>query len=163
MGLWCHDGGVCHRCHNRCIRGVRPVVGPPQRRCALHEGRCRAGEILLQSQTRTSRRVEQLPLNGAVQTAVRHARKVGRVLIIAIARPSLRKQRVQIALDAQAIFFRRRHQPRRPPAAKIRPGRPPQSRRYAAPLWMWCDSSECDFLDNRKQKYIRSWQRPLHR
>src|SRR6516164_1019037 len=27
-------------------------------------------------------------------------------------------------LDAQAIFRRRRHQPRRPPLAKIRPGRP---------------------------------------
>src|SRR5262245_54188983 len=26
--------------------------------------------------------------------------------------------------DAQAIFFRRRHQPRRPPQAKIRPGSP---------------------------------------
>jgi hypothetical protein len=26
--------------------------------------------------------------------------------------------------EAQAIFFRRRHQPRRPPLAKIRPGRP---------------------------------------
>jgi len=26
--------------------------------------------------------------------------------------------------DAQAIFCRRRHQPRRPPLAKIRPGRP---------------------------------------
>src|SRR5262245_932967 len=26
--------------------------------------------------------------------------------------------------DVQAIFFRRRHQPRRPPTAKIRPGRP---------------------------------------
>jgi len=39
------------------------------------------GEMVLQSQTRTSRRVEQLPLNGAVQTAARHARNVGRVLI----------------------------------------------------------------------------------
>ena len=27
-------------------------------------------------------------------------------------------------LDAQALFRRRRHQPRRPPLAKIRPGRP---------------------------------------
>jgi hypothetical protein len=26
--------------------------------------------------------------------------------------------------EAQAVFFRRRHQPRRPPLAKIRPGRP---------------------------------------
>jgi hypothetical protein len=26
--------------------------------------------------------------------------------------------------NVQAIFFRRRHQPRRPPPAKIRPGRP---------------------------------------
>ena len=32
--------------------------------------------------------------------------------------------RVRIAQEAQAIFFRRRHQPRRPPPAKIRPGRP---------------------------------------
>jgi len=73
-----HDGrGVCHRCHNRCIRCFRPVVGPPRRQCALLERRCRAGEMVLQSQTRTSRRVEQLPLNGAVQTAGRHARKVG--------------------------------------------------------------------------------------
>jgi hypothetical protein len=30
--------------------------------------------------------------------------------------------RVRIAPDAQAIFCRRRHQPRRPPLAKIRPG-----------------------------------------
>jgi hypothetical protein len=29
-----------------------------------------------------------------------------------------------LALDAQAIFFRRRHQPRMPPLAKIRPGSP---------------------------------------
>jgi len=28
-----------------------------------------------------------------------------------------------LLLDVQAIFFRRRHQPRRPPLAKIRPGR----------------------------------------
>jgi hypothetical protein len=32
--------------------------------------------------------------------------------------------RVQIAREAQAIFFRRRHQARRPPPAKIRPGSP---------------------------------------
>src|SRR5215471_3353753 len=38
--------------------------------------------------------------------------------------PLVRKRRIQIALDAQAIFRRRRHQPRRPPPAKIRPGRP---------------------------------------
>jgi hypothetical protein len=31
---------------------------------------------------------------------------------------------VCLASEAQAIFFRRRHQPRRPPLAKIRPGRP---------------------------------------
>src|SRR5207253_2475351 len=30
----------------------------------------------------------------------------------------------QIALDAQAAFCRRRHQPRSPPLAKMRPGRP---------------------------------------
>src|SRR5262249_47444956 len=30
----------------------------------------------------------------------------------------------QVELDAQAIFCRRLHQPRRPPLAKIRPGRP---------------------------------------
>src|SRR5262245_33700855 len=51
---------------------------------------------------------------------------LGRVLInrdcSAIA--DCRKRRVQIALDVQAIFFRRRHQPRRPPLAKIRPGSP---------------------------------------
>jgi len=28
------------------------------------------------------------------------------------------------AVITQAIFFRRRHQPRRPPLAKIKPGRP---------------------------------------
>ena len=95
-----HDGrGVCHRCHNRCIRCFRPVVGPPRRQRALHERRCRAGEMVLQSQTRTSRRVEQLPLNGAVQIAARHARTVGRVLInsdrSAIA--GCRKRRMSIA------------------------------------------------------------------
>jgi len=51
---------------------------------------------------------------------------LGRVLInrdcSAIAR--CRKRRVRIAPEAQAIFFRRRHQPRRPPLAKMRPGRP---------------------------------------
>src|SRR5262249_55250044 len=31
---------------------------------------------------------------------------------------------VYVVSDAQAIFCRRRHQPRRPPPAKIRPGRP---------------------------------------
>jgi hypothetical protein len=106
--------GVCDRCHDRCIRCFRPVVGPPRRQCALLERRCRAGEMVLQSQTRASRRVEQLPLNGAVQTAGRHARKVGRVLInrdsLAIA--ACRKRRLQIALDAQAVFFRRRHHAR---------------------------------------------------
>ena len=35
-----------------------------------------------------------------------------------------RKRRVRIAPETQAIFCRRRHQPRRPPPAKIRPGRP---------------------------------------
>src|SRR5262249_44338289 len=35
-----------------------------------------------------------------------------------------RKRRVQITLDSQANFCRRRHQPRRPPPAKMRPGRP---------------------------------------
>ena len=45
--------------------------------------------------------------------------------------------------DAQAVFLRRRHQPRRPPAAKIRPGRPapatgPGTRHAAvvSPIWM---------------------------
>jgi MFS family permease len=33
------------------------------------------------------------------------------------------KGRVRIAPQAQAIYCRRRHQPRRPPLAKIRPGR----------------------------------------
>ena len=31
---------------------------------------------------------------------------------------------VCVVSDAQAIFFRRRHQPRRPPATAMRPGRP---------------------------------------
>jgi hypothetical protein len=36
-----------------------------------------------------------------------------------------RKRRVRVAPpEAQAIFCRRRHQPSRPPPAKIRPGRP---------------------------------------
>src|SRR5262245_3414713 len=34
------------------------------------------------------------------------------------------KRREQTAPEVQAIFFRRRHQPRRPPHAKIRPGSP---------------------------------------
>src|SRR5262245_65007829 len=34
------------------------------------------------------------------------------------------KRREQTAPEVQAIFFRRRHQPRRPPPAKIRPGNP---------------------------------------
>jgi hypothetical protein len=34
------------------------------------------------------------------------------------------KRRVQMTPEAQAIFFRRRHQPRTPPSAKIRPGSP---------------------------------------
>ena len=33
-----------------------------------------------------------------------------------------------IGVDVQAIFFRRRHQPRRPPLARIRPGRHDYSR-----------------------------------
>jgi hypothetical protein len=37
---------------------------------------------------------------------------------------ALGKRRVQIALDAQALFCRRRHQARRPPQAKTRPGSP---------------------------------------
>ena len=57
---------------------------------------------------------------------LRSGDELGRVLInrdcSAIA--GCRKRRVRIALDVQAIFFRRRHQPRRPPHAKIRPGRP---------------------------------------
>src|SRR5262249_38044521 len=52
--------------------------------------------------------------------------RLGRVLInrdcSAIA--GCRKRRVRIALDDQAFFRRRRHQPRRPPQAKIRPGSP---------------------------------------
>jgi hypothetical protein len=37
----------------------------------------------------------------------------------------LPKRRNMLSLpEAQAVFFRRRHQPRRPPLAKIRPGRP---------------------------------------
>jgi len=37
---------------------------------------------------------------------------------------SVPQRRVRVAPDAQAIFCRRRHQPRRPPLAKIRPGNP---------------------------------------
>jgi hypothetical protein len=33
------------------------------------------------------------------------------------------KRHVNVAPEAQAVFFRRRHQPRRPPPAKIKPGR----------------------------------------
>jgi hypothetical protein len=51
---------------------------------------------------------------------------LGRVLInrdcSAIA--GCRKRCVRIVSDAQAIFFRRRHQPRRPPPAKINANRP---------------------------------------
>ena len=57
---------------------------------------------------------------------LRSGDELGRVLInrdcSAIA--GCRKRRVRIALDAQAIFFRRRHQPSRPPLAKIKPGSP---------------------------------------
>jgi hypothetical protein len=38
--------------------------------------------------------------------------------------PWLPRQRAWLAQDAQATFCRRRHQPSRPPPAKIRPGRP---------------------------------------
>jgi hypothetical protein len=54
------------------------------------------------------------------------AADLGRVLInrdcSAIA--GCRKHSVRIAPEVQAIFCRRRHQPRRPPPAKIRPGSP---------------------------------------
>src|SRR5262249_32817545 len=40
----------------------------------------------------------------------------------AVALSMPRPRRVGIASDIQALFFRRRHQPRRPPLAKIRPG-----------------------------------------
>ena len=77
--------------------------------------------------TPSDERVLQAP-NGASRD--RHqcvlAGHLGRVLInrdcSAIA--GCRKRRERIALEAQAIFFRRRHQPRRPPPAKIRPGSP---------------------------------------
>jgi hypothetical protein len=39
-------------------------------------------------------------------------------------RQSLAAAKRRIAPEAQAIFCRRRHQPRRPPLAKIRPGKP---------------------------------------
>jgi hypothetical protein len=62
---------------------------------------------------------------GARKLAPRPPQPKGRVLInrdcSAIA--GCRKRRVRIAPEAQAIFFRRRHQPRRPPLAKIRPER----------------------------------------
>jgi hypothetical protein len=38
--------------------------------------------------------------------------------------PSCRKRRVRIAPERQAVLCRRRHQPRKPPHAAIRPGRP---------------------------------------
>jgi hypothetical protein len=38
--------------------------------------------------------------------------------------PSPALATLRVAPDVQAIFFRRRHQPRSPPLAKIRPGRP---------------------------------------
>ena len=63
---------------------------------------------------------------GKVMTSPRRHRVLGREPInrdcSAIA--GCRKRRVQTAPDAQAIFFRRRHQPSRPLAAKIRPGSP---------------------------------------
>jgi hypothetical protein len=34
------------------------------------------------------------------------------------------KRRVRVAPEAQALFCRRRHQPSRPPPAKIKPGSP---------------------------------------
>jgi hypothetical protein len=39
-------------------------------------------------------------------------------------------------LDAQAIFRRRRHQPRRPPLAKIRPGNPARAKTRFAIFWI---------------------------
>jgi hypothetical protein len=44
------------------------------------------------------------------------------------------KRRVRIAPERQAIFFRRRHQPSRPPLAKIRPGRPAPAMGPGTPL-----------------------------
>ena len=54
-----------------------------------------------------------------------------------------RKWRVRIAPEAQAIFRRRRHQPRRPPLAKIRPGRPvmPSCGRPKAKACWWSRAS----------------------
>ena len=50
---------------------------------------------------------------------------LGRVLINSDCSASPPKRRNMLSLsEAQAIFFLRRHQPRRPPLAKIRPGRP---------------------------------------
>ena len=49
---------------------------------------------------------------------------LGPVLIIAIARQSLAAANdVCVVPEVQAVFCRRRHQARRPPLAKIRPGK----------------------------------------
>ncbi|SRR5947209_6960162 len=55
-----------------------------------------------------------------------HAPGLGRVLINCDCSTvaECRRQCVRVGPHAQAIFFRRRHQPRRPQLAKIRPGRP---------------------------------------
>ena len=78
--------------------------------------------------TPSDERVLQAP-NGASRD--RHqcvlAGHLGRVLINrdCSAFAGCRKRRERIALEAQAIFFRRRrHQLRRPPLARIKPGRP---------------------------------------
>src|SRR5262245_40878143 len=60
-------------------------------------------------------------------TPMPHRHKLGRVLInrdcSAIAGCPKRRVRVAPRGETQAIFFRRRHQARRPPPANIRPGR----------------------------------------
>ena len=47
--------------------------------------------------------------------------------------------------NVQAIFFRRRHQPSRPPLAKIRPGTPAPAMRAVVPRTSPKGASSCDF------------------
>jgi len=62
------------------------------------------------------------------ERGVAASRRTGGGRVSALKFPAIagcRERRVWVAPpDAQALFCRRRHQPRRPPTAKIRPGRP---------------------------------------
>src|SRR6516225_2843778 len=110
--------------------------------------------------TPSDERVLQAP-NGASRD--RHqcvlAGHLGRVLInrdcSAIA--GCRKRRERIALEAQAIFFRRRHQPRRPPLARIRPGSPapamgpgtPSRLKSNSASSIWPAAEKCSLSDQK--------------